>query len=86
MENLNSALLLLAIGMGTVFIILVFIILFSQLLIKVINRYFPEEVSKQATKSIEKIDSVPPKVIAAISTAINICSNGKMKVSKIEKR
>lgn len=65
--------------MGTVFITLIFIIYFSQGMIWLINRYFPEEPAGSPATG------VPNKVAAAISTAVNIASGGKAKVAKIEK-
>lgn len=86
MENINTALTLLAVGMGTVFLILLFIIYFSTFLIKIINKYIPEQVKEKTLKTTRNIITVQPKIIAAISTAINVASGGQMKVSKIEKK
>ncbi|MFI3320905.1 MAG: OadG family protein [Rikenellaceae bacterium] len=89
MENLNTALTLMAVGMGTVFIILLCIINFSKLLIMAVNRYAPEEV-KEVKKSRnaaanQSTTKTSPKLVAAISTAVNIATDGKMQVQKIEK-
>ncbi|MFI3315684.1 MAG: OadG family transporter subunit [Rikenellaceae bacterium] len=86
MENLDTALTMLAIGMGTVFFILVFIIFFCKLLITLVNKYVPLEEIEKAKATNSPVGSMSPKVVAAISAAINIASAGKMKVAKIEKK
>lgn len=83
MENLNEALLLLCVGMGTVFVILLVIIYFSKGLIALINKYLPEE--KQLQTAEISTTAIPGKVIAAITAAVNIASNSKAAITKIEK-
>lgn len=83
MGNMNIALTLLAVGMGTVFIVLLFVIYFSKGMIMVINRFWPEqETAKPGQKSQ---GNVPAKIVAAITTAVNVASGGKASVYKIEK-
>ena len=86
MENFNEALMLMVVGMGTVFIMLLFIIYFSQLLIMIINKYIPVEVKAKSLKTSRGTSGVSPKVIAAISTAVNVASSGTMRVAKIDKK
>lgn len=74
---------LLAVGMGTVFLVLFIIIYFSKGMIWLINRYFPEEQAPAA--KVAAVGTVPSKIVAAITTAVNIASGGKAKVDKIEK-
>ena len=45
MENLNTALLLMVVGMATVFAILLIVIYLGKGLIALVNKYAPEEVS-----------------------------------------
>lgn len=45
MENLNLALLLMVVGMATVFAILLIVIYLGKLLIALVNKYAPEEVA-----------------------------------------
>ena len=85
MENLNDALILLVAGMGTVFFILLFIIYFSKFMIFIINKYVPEEKLGTVRRTAATTAEIPSKVVAAITTAINTASQGKMKVTKIEK-
>ena len=44
MENLNTALLLMVVGMATVFAILLIVINLGKALIALVNKYAPEEV------------------------------------------
>jgi oxaloacetate decarboxylase gamma subunit len=43
MENMETALLLLVVGMGTVFAILLLLIYLGKFLIALVNKYAPEE-------------------------------------------
>lgn len=43
MENLETALLLMVVGMATVFAILLIVIYLGKLLISLVNKYAPEE-------------------------------------------
>lgn len=45
MENLNTALLLMVVGMATVFAILLIVINLGKALIALVNKYAPEEVT-----------------------------------------
>lgn len=86
MNSINEALMLLAIGMGTVFLVLFFIIYFCKGMIWFINRYLPEEVAATpALEAVKNTAEVPSKVIAAISAAVGVASKGKAKIVKIEK-
>lgn len=83
MEGINGALMLMIIGMGTVFLMLILVIVFSQILIRVTN-LFPSDEPAPA-RAAGKQAEVPSKVIAAITAAVNIASGGKAKVVKVEK-
>ena len=52
MENLETAFLLMVVGMATVFVILLIVIYLGKLLISLVNKYAPEEVvpAKQASR------------------------------------
>ena len=81
MENLNIALLLMIVGMATVFAILLIVIYLGKGLIALVNKYAPEEVvpAKQAPAA------VPGNIMAAISAAVTVVTQGKGKVAKVEK-
>lgn len=82
MDNLGTGLLLMVIGMVTVFIILLVVINLGKLLIYAVNRVAPDEphAKPSAQRAIADNDS-----IAAIKAAVQVITAGKGKVVKIEK-
>ena len=84
MENLNIALLLMIVGMATVFAILLIVIYLGKGLIALVNKYAPEEVvpAKQAANPPA---AIPGNIMAAISAAVTVVTQGKGKVAKVEK-
>jgi len=85
MENMETALLLLFVGMGTVFAILLLLIYLGKFLIALVNKYAPEE--EVAVKQITPKGPlpIPGNVLAAITAAVNVVTHGKGKVTKVEK-
>ena len=94
-ENISEAILLLAIGMITVFIILGLVVLTGQTLIRITNRFAPDV---QATpKGIRVIAPTPnntlsnnnstmhKKKLAAIIGTVELITHGKGRIEKIEK-
>ena len=81
---METALLLMVVGMATVFAILLIVIYLGKLLISLVNKYAPEEQlpAKQGTQSPV---SIPRNIVAAITAAVNVVTQGKGKVAKIEK-
>lgn len=77
MESLS----LMLIGLVTVFIVLGIIILLGNLLIKAINKFFPEQVKPVAAK----VQAVDQNIQEAINKAIMVISGGKKSAQKIEK-
>ena len=73
---------LLVVGLGTVFCALLLIIGMGNLLISVINRFFPEEEPKAQATSVA---AVAPNIKAAIESAVSTITGGKGKVESIEK-
>ena len=84
MENLETAFLLMVVGMATVFVILLIVIYLGKLLISLVNKYAPEEVvpAKHASRVPA---AIPGNILAAITAAVNVVTQGKGKVSKVEK-
>ena len=93
MENLDTALLLMVVGMVTVFAILFIVIYMGKLLIALVNKYAPEEVAthKDGTPAPAPI---PANILAAINAAVSVVTHnaavsvvthGKGKVAKVEK-
>lgn len=86
-ETLSTAILVLAVGMITVFVILSLVVLSGNILIKVVNKYFPEssKVIPSRTSPVSNEDSISKPKMAAIIAAVDIATMGKGKVAKIEK-
>lgn len=82
-EDINTALMLLGVGMITVFIVLSCVVFLGNLLILYVNKFVPEavKISRKPTSG-GKIAAVK---IAAISTAIEIFTKGKGSVERIKK-
>lgn len=78
MENLSLGFQLMGIGMVTVFVILLIVIYGSSLLIKVINRFAPEE----APKVVKKADDTP---VAVLETAVAQITGGRGHITNITK-
>lgn len=84
MENLNTALLLMVVGMATVFAILLIVIYMGKGLIALVNKYVPEEVGP--AKAVGNAPApIPGNILAAISAAVTVVTQGKGKVAKVEK-
>ncbi|GJM61780.1 MULTISPECIES: OadG family protein [Persicobacter] len=89
-EALQEAAMLLAIGMITVFLILFLIVGLGNVLIQIVNRFFPEEktnalpitTSKSPPESPQKISTAQ---LAAITAAVNVITHGKGHITSIDK-
>ena len=84
MENLETALLLMVVGMATVFAILLIVIYLGKLLISLVNKYAPEE-QLPAKQGAQSSVPIPGNIVAAITAAVYVVTQGKGKVAKIEK-
>ena len=80
-DKFVEALTLMGIGLATVFVVLLIIILLGTLLIKTVNKFFPEE-AKPVVKAVQTVDQ---NVQEAINKAILAISGGKKAAQKIEK-
>lgn len=90
MENLGYGLLLMIVGMITVFVGLLIVIGLGKLLINLVNKYAPEEVVKAvrpvlATAGSTVGGAVADPVVAAIVSAVSTVTHGKGKVTSIKK-
>lgn len=85
MSDLGYALQLMGIGMITVFIILSLVVLLGNLIIRFVNKYLPEEVSKRVEQVASQAGDFNRKKVAAIVSAVKIVTGGKGRVTKIEK-
>lgn len=80
-ENLETAFIVLAIGMITVFVVLGLVVLTGQLLIKIVNALHKETEPAPASPA-----GIPSTHIAVITAAVAQLSEGKASVLKIEKK
>jgi oxaloacetate decarboxylase gamma subunit len=85
MENIETALMLMVVGMVTVFIILVIVIYLGKLLIALVNKYAPEEVKTVKQGSLRSPAPIPGNIMAAIAAAVNVVTHNKGRVTKVEK-
>lgn len=91
-EELNLALVVLGVGMITVFIILGLVVLTGHFLIKFVNNFFPAASIKSplnapvhAPQTSNKASSNSKATLAAIVAAVDLITGGKGKADKIEK-
>jgi len=83
---INEALQLMAIGMVTVFCILLIVILLGTLLIKLVNKFAPEEVvAKKVAPAANAVQQVDATVKAVIDAAVSQITGGKGRATKITK-
>jgi oxaloacetate decarboxylase (Na+ extruding) subunit gamma len=82
-HDLNSALSILLIGMLTVFFILWLVVVIGNLIIMVVNRYWP--APQGPVKRGGKSGAITSGTMAAIVAAVEAVTGGKGKVTKIEK-
>ena len=84
MENLNEALLLMVVGMCTVFAILLIVIFLGKSLTAFVNKYVPEEVAT-VKREANAPAPIPANIRAAIDAAVTVVTQGKGRVAKVEK-
>lgn len=83
-STISNALVLLAIGMITVFLILALVVISGNILIKIVNKYAPEP-SKKLVRSSRPSAGTPPEIIAAITAVVETVTAGHGKVDSIKK-
>ncbi len=83
-DGFSTALMLLAVGMITVFTILALIVFFGNLLISFVNRYLPEVKTVPALRQTTA-NTISPKTMAAIVSAVEMATEGKAKVTSVVK-
>ena len=83
---INEALQLMAIGMVTVFCILLIVIFLGTVLIKLVNKFAPEEVvAKKTAPAANAVQQVDATVKAVIDATIAQITGGKGHATKITK-
>lgn len=81
MENLGIAFQLMIVGMSTVFIILLIVINLGKVLINLVNKYAPEEVT--ASKAKKQAQTISPLTKEIIAQAVKTITGGKGRVTEI---
>ena len=84
LSPMETAVLLMIVGMGTVFVILILIINLSKLMIMAVNKFAPEEEVAPKKGAASAPAAIPANVKAAIEAAIKQVAPGAM-VTKITK-
>lgn len=79
MENIETAILLMVVGMATVFVILLIVIYLGKLLITLVNKYAPEEVIPAKKEALQGPAPIPGNIMAAITAA---CECGDIRKRK----
>lgn len=86
MENVETGLLLMVVGMTTVFAILLIVIFLGKGLIVLVNKYAPEiPLQTKNTANVSNQEEIPASTLAAIVSAISTVTGGKGKVINVEK-
>ena len=81
-SNISNAFLLLIIGMITVFIVLLLVVIAGKILIRLVNKYAPEQVSKRVLRPSDALD---PRIIAVMSGVVDHVTHGKGVLVSIKK-
>ena len=76
--NFSTAFSLLLTGMITVFVVLSLVVLTGNLLIRIVNAFFPKP------ENIKQLETIDKRKIAAINAAVEMVTNGEGSVTKIE--
>ncbi len=84
-DNLSFALMLMGVGLATVFTVLLLVIGFGNLLIKAVNKFAPEEEKPAQIASKPTPALVDGSVQQAINKAVEQLTGGKGRVEKIVK-
>ena len=66
MENIETAILLMVVGMATVFVILLIVIYLGKLLITLVNKYAPEEVAPAKQETPRGPAPIPGNILAPL--------------------
>ncbi|MDG1716227.1 MAG: OadG family protein [Saprospiraceae bacterium] len=83
-SNISNALVLLAIGMITVFLILALVVISGNILIKLVNKYTPEP-TKKFLRNDRSATVTASETLAVIATAVKTVTAGHGKVESIQK-
>lgn len=79
-EELNTALMLMGIGMITVFFVLLCVVITGKILISFVNKFVP--LTEVASSKTAEISSAK---VAAITSAVEVFTKGKGTITNIKK-
>lgn len=82
-QDINIALMLMGVGMITVFVVLSLVVIVGKGLVSFVNRFVPEIIVQDEPKRVA--GGVQPTKIAAITAAVEIFTEGKGHITRIEK-
>jgi len=82
---MEEALMLLGIGMTTVFVTLIMVVVVGTVIIRFVNAYVPAVEVTKARQQQPNNQEIASNKMAAIVTAIDIVTQGKGKVTNIQK-
>ena len=86
MEYLADGVSLLIVGMLTVFGVLFLVVTCGGLLIRIVNKFYPIDQSKQIVDdTIDQIDPISSELISAIIATVDKVTMGKGKVKSIKR-
>jgi oxaloacetate decarboxylase gamma subunit len=83
-ELYSQALVLFGVGMVTIFVILALVVISGNLLIRLVNRYFPL-AAPIASPASPSSSEVSPKILAAIVASVEVLTAGKGRIVDIQR-
>ncbi len=83
--NYETALMLLAIGMITVFLILLLVVVVSKLMIIIINKYFSDFDNDDSRFNKKPDELIGPEQFAGVIAAVEFITEGKGQIGTIKK-
>ena len=89
-EQLSTALVVLLVGMITVFVVLSLVVLSGKVLISIVNKYAPDKAIKKPVSArtipiTRKSTSTSSSKVAAIVAAVHQITQGKGQITSIKK-
>ena len=82
-HSISDAIVIMIVGMATVFFILWIVVMIGNTLIRLSNKFWPEAASIKKTIQTTTVSS--DGTIAAIVAAVDVATHGKGKITKISK-
>lgn len=80
---MSEALKLMFTGMGTVFFILIMVVVLGNLIIRLTNSFSTESAKQTAAGA--SLSEIAPNKLVAIVSAVDVATKGKGKVTSVEK-